>query len=36
MYFMLNKMNSSKIYQKFDEFQNRTNIIKIKIIIEMR
>ena len=31
MYFILNKINPSKIFNKFDEFHNYTNIIKPEI-----
>ena len=33
---MSNKMNSSKFFDKFDEFQNGINVIKIGIINEMK
>ena len=32
MYFMLNKINFSKIFDKFDKFYNNINMIKIRII----
>ena len=35
MYLMSNEMNSNKFFDKFDEFQNNINIIKIEIINEM-
>ena len=33
---MSNEMNSNKIFDKFDEFQNDINIIIIKIVNEMK
>ena len=36
MYFISNEMNYYKISNKFDEFQNDINIIKIKIINEIK
>ena len=36
IYFMLNKTNYSKMFDKFDESQNNINIIKIRIVIEMK
>ena len=36
MYFRSNKINSNKIYDKYDRFYNDTNIIKIKIINKMK
>ena len=36
MYFILHEMNYNKIYNKIDEFHDHTNIIKIKIINEIK
>ena len=33
---MLNKMNFSEILNKFDEFYNDINVIKIKIVNKMK
>ena len=36
MYFMLNEMNYNEIINKFNEFHNGINIIKIEILNEMK
>ena len=36
MYVMSNEMNSNEILNKFDRFHNDTNIIKTRIINEMK
>ena len=35
MYFMLNEMNFSEIFDKFDRIHNDTIVIKIRIINKM-
>ena len=36
MYFILNEMNFSEILDKFDRFHNVTNVIKTRIINEIK
>ena len=36
MYFISNGMNSNEILDKFEGFQNGTNVIKIGIVYEMK
>ena len=35
MWFMSNKMNSSKIFNKFNKLYSSTNVIKIRMINEV-